>query len=199
MVAPKDKDRVPVLSGNTRRSDRLELPERLRKVAKRPKQIDLPGIVVRARNGSEPSTLMNLTHSRLGADLVLFMIDAYPEAALLTQDLTYLQMADITRVDCPERGEILIEPGRRGHGLPFRFIQVRESLTVDPKATVGIRNIPDSPLGRDLLAEIFASYASTASPLMRQRSSDLYEYQLYTTEGGYVPVRSLAEANREFR
>ncbi len=162
-------------------------PPKLKDPPKIASFLDIPSVVVRVRGRGERVLLVNVPQSEAGADLVLHLIGAHPDAAALTDDDEFVRFGDIVRVDCPERGEILIEEAKKALPEPagaFRLIQVRLAMRAETR--VGIFNIPDSPRGREVLEEIFEDY----------RSNDLYAFTLYTTDYGHLTVRELAEANR---
>lgn len=149
---------------------------------------DLPAVVVRLKGRPDPVELINLPMRDNGADMVLHCIAAYPDAYAFTADGDQVvRFGDIVRVDCPERGEILIDEAKRrpASGEIFRPIQV--FLSVRNGERVGIANIPDSPEGRKLFREILEQFRS----VLGGRSG----YTLFTTDYGHIPVWELAAAN----
>lgn len=161
-----------------------------------PRSTELPAVIVRVKQHDVPVSLINIPQSSLGADLVLHMIGAHPEAEALTSDLAYVKFGDIVRVDCPERGELLIEEARKAVPEPAgsnAWIRVRHAARVEKdedgklnEVPIQVFNIPDSERGRALLREIFDKYGSR----------ETHEYTLYTSENGHATVSSLAAANR---
>lgn len=187
----------------------------------RPQLTDIPAIVVRVKQHEKPIFLINLPQSDYGANLVLHLVDAYPNASVLTSEMTYVRLGDIVRVDCPERGTLPVTD--RGTATPtgaFRPIKarlaVRRSVHREPTAAsstythpharkdgmapsgakaeqgasveyvddfASLANIPDTDLGRALLAKIIKDYGA----------ADLHTYTLCTTDFGYVTVRELAK------
>ena len=181
MAIPKSKNDT-ITDLTKRRKQRKKAPE-LNPPKLAPYK-DVPAIVIRVRGRDECAMLVNIPQTKAGVDLVIHLIDTYPDAHALTDEEDYIRFKDIVRIDCPKRGEILIEEARKAESLPGspRCIQVRESMR---NAETGIFNIPDTPQGRVLLAEIFRNFSE----------NDLYCYTLYTTDNGHIPVRELRDAN----
>lgn len=138
--------------------------------------------------------LINIPRTELGADLVLYLIAAYPDTSLLTSNLEYVRLGDIAMIEKPEIIAIPPQlPSLIEASAPIAWIPITHASRIGKEpdgkfATIPIRipNIPDSDAGRAVLAQIFKDYA------VREE----YEYLLYTSENGFSPVSVLAAANR---
>lgn len=159
------------------------------KARERPALRDIPAVVVRLRGRADPAELLNLPMRDNGADMVLHLIAAHPDACVMTADLECVRIGDIVRVDCPERGEILVDAARRTDAKtgPLKPIEVRIGTRNE---RVGIVNIPDAPEGRKLLREILEEYRSAIG-------GGPSGYTFFTTDHGYIPVWEVAAANKD--
>lgn len=160
------------------------------KARERPELRDIPAVVVRLRDRAEPVELINLPVRDDGADMVLHLIAAFPAASLMTRDLEYVGVKDIVRVDCPERGEIMVEAARCGPASSMSFRPAELYLGTRNRERVGIANIPDTPDGWKLLRSILVDYRSVVG-------GGPSGYTLMTADWGYIPVWELAMANKE--
>lgn len=189
MPVAKPDPGANVIRNLNRKSQKRSAPTPSAKARDRPSLRDLPAVVVRLRGKSDPVELVNLPMRDNGADMVLHIIAEHPDACLMTSDLEYVRVADIVRVDCPERGEILIKALRHASGAGSAFRPLQVILGVRNQETVGIANIPDTPEGRKLFLEILREFRSTVDGAPSG-------YTFLTTDYGYIPVWEIAQDNK---
>lgn len=205
-VPKKDRNGIPLLDRQRRKQG---VPRRLEDPKPQPQPTEVPAVTVRrkltarekAARGlpldetalSEPMALINIPRTELGADLVLYLIAAYPDTSLLTSNLEYVRLGDIAMIEKPEIIAIPPELPPLASVPPIAWIPIhhasrigRESDGTLTTLPIRIPNIPDSDAGRAVLAQIFKDYAVRED----------YEYLLYTSENGFSPVSVLAAANR---
>ncbi|WKZ29457.1 MAG: hypothetical protein QY323_01860 [Patescibacteria group bacterium] len=206
-VPKKDRNGFSLLDRGQRRKQRI--PQGLEDPKPQPQPTEVPAVTVRRKltaremaarslpldgtSLSEPVALLNIPRTELGADLVLYLIAAYPDTSLLTSQLEYVRLGDIALIEKPETIAIPAQLPPLAEAPPIAWIPVRHASRMEKRdngvladTPIRIPNIPDSEGGRAVLDQIFNDYASR----------EAYEYLLYTSENGFSPVYVLAAANR---
>lgn len=150
---------------------------------------DVPAVTVRRKDG-KTAALVNLPRTEAGAELVLFLIRASPDACLMTDDGMSISLRDIAALTAPERDAAAVETARAdaaAEPMPFRHLSVL--LGSRSGESVGLFNIPDCPEGTALFHGILQKYSL-------DHDGQPTGYTLFTTDYGYLPVHELAKANQ---
>lgn len=217
-----DREEIPDLSRQRKQKRKVPNPK-LKDSPPRPRLVDVPAIIVRLKDRNDPVALINLPPSPTGADLVLCLIDAYPDASVLTTEITYVRLRDIVRVECPERGVLQVADRQAAASAPsgvFRPIKARlavqRSVHREPSATLSTYTHPHarkdgtapagSKAGQGTSVEYVDDFASLANipdtPLGHALlakiikdygAAELHTYTLCTTDFGYITVHELAK------